>query len=151
VIVNADAIGVDAVLERTPDDARGAAAEDVRIGPVALHAQVHLVAAAHRAAPHVVEAAADQVVGTDAAVSGVDEIEAETVGAEHGLLRSPGMAGPVAELEIALANVAVDFEVRRRRGAVGGRFERVVTRSQQSAVEVEMLGAARLLALDGDG
>ena len=40
--------------------AHRAAAGDQRIGPVALAAEVHLVAAAHRAQVHEVHAAADQ-------------------------------------------------------------------------------------------
>ena len=148
VEVDADAIGAGAVHEGPASNPGGTAEEDVGIGPVALHANVHLVSAAHRAVPHVVEAALDRAVGADAAVGRVEQVEAEAVFAHERLVRPGGPAAPVADAEAALANVAVDFDVALGRGAVGRDLQGVVSRPQQPAVEVIVLGGSCVLALD---
>ncbi len=151
VEVDTDGVGMSPVDEGPADDPASAAAGDVGVGPVALHAQVHLVAAAHDAVGHVVHAGAQQVGVLVAAAGDVEEVVAQAVLALDELLGGLVGPAPVEEPEAALADVAEDLDIGLRGRPVHGGRGGVLARPQQPAVDMQVLHGPRLLDADRHG
>jgi len=138
VEVHAGDVGPGAVDEGALDNATGAAADDVRIGPVAIHAQVHLMAAAHGAVGHEIDTGADEVAFLVLPVVPIEEVVAEVVLALAKLLLALGPP-PVDEPVAAAADVAVDLDVLLSRRAMRRRRDGVLPRPEQPAVDVQVI------------
>ena len=152
VEVHAQRVGLGAVHEGLLRCSGRGPLEHVGVGPVALLAEVHLVPPAHGAALHVIGPAADRGlrvgrVGLQAVVA-QQQVEAHAVFAEDRHLRALDAAAPVDRLERAAAKVAEDVDLGRGRGPVDRGGNLVVPRTQQPAVQVQMLGGRRSLGPD---
>src|SRR5262249_25301521 len=122
VEVDAGDVGPGPVDHRPPHDAHRAPARDVGIGPVALHANIHLVSAAHHAVGDEIDAGAEEVGLVIVTVVAVEEVEAEAVLALNALLRLLAGAAPVDQAKAALPQLAVDLDIGLRGSAVAGRL-----------------------------
>ena len=147
VEVDAQHVGTRPIVHRPGGDAAGAAAGDVGVRPIALAAEIHLVAAAHRAAGDEVAARPQEIGFLVLGVGAVDQVEAQPIFA-LGELLGPLGPGPIDQAVTAAAEMAVDLDGRGRGGPVGRRFERVMPRPQEPAVKVQVLGRPGVLALD---
>ncbi len=146
-------VGPQAIDHSPAHDAHRSAAGDVRVRPIALGSQVHLVPPAHDAIGHEIHAGADQVGFVVGRVMAVEQVETETVLALEQLIRAL-CSTPIDQAKTALAQMAEHFDLCRGAGLFQRGFHRVRAGPQQPTVDVAVFGAARLGALNrhgGDG
>ena len=142
VKVNAGHVRAGAVGQCLPDNPDSAAANNVRIRPVALGSQVHLVSAAHRATPHEVHPRADEIRLLVTGVMSVEKVETQRVFALGELMLALGPA-PVDQAVGTAADVAEHVGRRPGRRTVNGSGDSIAAGPEQPGVEVQVLCSRR--------